>query len=62
MFIEVPSFQETSPALKNFWLNAWCEPVKISQVKTCIILFLQALTKVLKNFQVSTMKISTCSS
>ena len=28
MFIEVPKFHETSPALKNFWLRAWIELIK----------------------------------
>ena len=31
MFIEVPLFHETSPALKNVWLHAWVRNVSLSE-------------------------------
>ena len=31
MFIEMPKFHETSPALKNFWLRACNSPFMTSQ-------------------------------
>ena len=29
-FLETPSFQETSPALKNYWLRRWPIDMKLS--------------------------------
>ena len=32
MFIKMPYFQETSPALKNSWLRAWVTFIDLSKV------------------------------
>ena len=51
MFIEVPLFSETSPALRNFWLRAWKHLCKHQLILCNIVIdYLERLTKVHKYF------------
>ena len=45
MFIEVPRFHETSPALQNFWLRAWigCERFSVAFIIALIIFNIASL-------------------
>ena len=44
--IEVPLFQETSPALKNVWLHPlW---VFLERLETCVYVFISTSQKIVK--------------